>query len=194
MKSKILTFALLVSSLISFGQVEKNSKDRSRFGVRGGVNYSNIIYGGDADFKPKVGFNIGGTYNVVSSKKFTLPWELLYSKIGSTEGDVDFDISMININFMANYYLNKNVYLEGGIPFSVFLSAKTFNNKTNKEYDFMEETTAGLDVGLAVGVGYEFTNRMLVNVRYSYGFLPVFISDDNSSHLSNLSLNIGYSF
>lgn len=193
MKTKILTFALLVSSLITFGQVEKNSKDRSRFGVRGGLNYSNIIYGGDIDFKPKVGFNLGGTYNLVSGKKLTLPVELLYSKIGSSTDFTDIDFSFININFMANYFVNKNFFLEAGMPMTIYLSAKSTDKSTNASTNILEETS-GVDVALGLGIGYEFTNRTYVNLRYSYGLLPIFNSDNNSSHLSNLSLNFGYTF
>lgn len=193
MKTKILTYALLISSLITLGQVEKNSKDRSRFGVRGGLNYSNIIYGGSIDFQPKVGFSLGGTYNLVSGKKLTLPMELLYSKIGSKTDYADYDFSILNVNFMINYYTSKNFFLEGGMITGYYLTAEEKDSFTNSTRNISDQLM-GVDISLGVGLGYEFTNRTFLNLRYAYGILPLLSEDDKNSHVSNFSLNFGYTF
>ena len=194
MRTKILTFAVLIISASAFGQVENNSKDRNRFGVRAGLNYSNIIYGGDVDFKSKVGFSLGGTYNLVSGKKLTLPIELLYNKVGSSTEYADYNFSLMNINIMVNYYTSKNLFLEGGLVTGLYLSAKEEVKATNSSNNILTNDVTPVDVSIGLGIGYEFTNRTLVNIRYSYGVIPLFINDDNSSLLSNLSLNFGYSF
>lgn len=194
MKPKFLTFAFLVMSLTVFSQIENNAKDRSRFGLRGGLNYSNISYGGDIDFKPKIGFNIGGTYNLLSSKKFVLPIELLYNKVGSSTDYAEYDFSLVNINVLVNYFMTKNLYLEGGLVSGVYLTGKEKVKSTNLSRDILADDLMPVDVSLGIGTGYEFTNRVFANLRYSYGLLGMFINDDNSSALSNLSLNLGYTF
>lgn len=195
MKSKILTFALLVSSLISFGQVEKNSKDRNRFGIKAGLNYSNIIYGGNVNFKPEAGYSLGFIFNAVSGKKLVLPVELLYNNFNSSTEYSDLKLSSISSNFMVHYYTTKNIYIESGILLGVYINDEGVTKVIGEPQNmFLDEKIFPIDLSLGLGVGYEFTNRTFVNLRYSYGVFSVFSYDDYNSNLSNLSINLGYTF
>jgi hypothetical protein len=197
MKTKILTFALLVSSLVTFGQVEKNSKDRNRFGIKAGLNYSNIIYGGNVDFKPGVGYSLGLIFNAVSSKKLVLPVELLYNKFNSSTKYSDLNLSSVNVNFMLHFYTSKNFYIETGLLFSYYINEEGVTKVLGPREFIIIDLPPRLmefDIAPGVGIGYEFTNRTFVNLRYSYGILGVFLLDDYKSAFSNLSLNVGYSF
>lgn len=201
MKKTLLTIAVLLINLVVFAQVEKNAKDRSRFGIKAGPNYSTVFNGSDEKFKPKVGFNIGGFYNTISGKKLTLPIEIMYVKYStsSTYNSISahntYDFSAINMNVMFNYFVNKHFYVEGGMVGGLYINGSSTYKEKNTKFDLIEgDYLMPADVSLGAGIGYELTNRAFFNLRSNYGLLPLFIEDDNSAHLFSTVFNIGYTF
>ncbi|WP_456314955.1 outer membrane beta-barrel protein [Pseudomonas shirazensis] len=75
---KIILSAIAV---MAFGSM---NAQETRFGVKGGLNLSNIV-GGDVDgTKSLVGFHVGGLAEIKITDKFAIQPELLYSAQGFT--------------------------------------------------------------------------------------------------------------
>jgi hypothetical protein len=167
MKKNIL---VLVAVLV-FGA---SNAQEVKFGVKGGMNVSDFIGKTDgADFKSRVGFNVGGFIAIKFSEQFTLQPEVLFSEQGAKldnledvivnlyeDGNAKFKLSYINIPIMFKCYIDEKFNLEFGPQIGFLTSAKIavklndYNQTVSKDAkDFFES----IDLGLNVGAGYDFT-------------------------------------
>lgn len=207
MKKIILTMLLVMA--FGFTNAQK-----AQFGIKAGLNSSN--FSGDtegADFKSRIGFNIGAFVAIKLSEKITLQPEVLYSTQGAKvenvsamyngvnyTGDVKFNFSYINVPIMLKYYVADKFNLEVGPQIGFLASAKTstkidgFSQKTDQDVKDFFET---VDVALNFGAGYDFTEKFFAGIRYNLGVSNIFNSEsggDSKSQNSVFSLSVGYKF
>ena len=205
---KIILSSLFVLA-ISFTYAQK-----AEFGIKGGLNSSNFSGDTDgADFKSRVGFNLGAFAAIKLSEKITLQPEILYSTQGAKAenitapvddmlftGDVKFNLSYINVPVMMKYYVADKFNLEIGPQIGFLTSAKT-STKLDGFSQTVEQDVKNyfesVDFGLNFGAGYDFTKNVSVGIRYNFGLSNIFkteAGDDSKTQNSVFSLSVGYKF
>ncbi len=198
-----------------------------KFGVKAGVNIATLT--GDAvadDVSMKVGFNAGGLAEIRFTDMIALQPEVLFSMQGARTVDRTNDIvgnrfeeessvnlGYINVPVMLKIYPTKSFFLEGGPQVGFLISAKSKNEDTSNFVDgtsIVESETVDikdnlktLDVAFNLGLGYDFTENLFINARYSLGLTNVYDTPDFLGGLGvteldakngTISVNVGYKF
>ena len=163
------------------------------FGVKGGLNFANI--GGETDNKLKTAFHAGVYSEVFFDYFLMMQAELLVSLQGHAADPNNAFASSLNLWYitlpiMARYNLGYNFNVHAGIQPAVLLSAKSVYQ--DQKFD-VKDQTKGFDLGLPIGVGYEFWDRKLnVTVRY---IIPLMnISQDAAFKRTNSVFQVSLGF
>lgn len=185
-----------------------------KFGLKGGLNLSN--WTGDtegADLKSRVGFNAGAFTLIKLSEKVSLQPEVLYSAQGAKiddftvnvdgvnyTGDVNFNLSYINVPVMFKYYVAEKFNLEVGPQIGFLTSAESvtkLNGYSQTDTQDVKDSFEKVDFGVNFGAAYDFDTHFSAGVRYNAGLSNIAKTepgDDTKMHNSVLSLSLGYTF
>lgn len=198
---------LVAVAILAFGSANAQAK----FGVKAGLNLADLSESGSGsgtDFKSYIGFHIGGFAEFKLSDKIALQPELLYSTQGAkfdmysadldANGNFTFKLAYINIPVMFKYYASEKFSLEAGPQIGFLTSAKgkveIYGNSAEEDVkDFFNST----DFAFNLGAGYDFTNKISVNVRYSLGLGNIADTESGDDYkLKNnvLLVSLGYKF
>jgi len=174
-----LTAMVLTNSV--YGQTEKQDP---RFGIKGGVNISNM-YTEDVDDKNTViGFNTGFFLKLPLTSNFSFQPELLYTTKGAElnysstliTGAATFSLGYIEMPLLAVINLTENVNIHGGVYLASLTNANVKNVSNVGLFNFEDELDKSdfemFDYGLVLGVGLEF-DKVNLGIRYEYGMKPV---------------------
>ena len=221
-KTAFLATALLATAAISSAQAQD-----IRFGLRAGANYSNLSGNikNEDTYNNKVGFLGGVMLNVplLADDLLSIQPEILYSQKGFENKPTEFSSVLgkqkregnVNYNYIDVPLLLRFKALgfvaEAGPQYSYLLSS---NNETKTTTTptvgspTVSETkdkndVSGLnrnELGYLAGVGYEATNGLSLNLRYTGAFSD-FVKSDNSTYFngdlknarhSAFQLSLGY--
>ena len=182
---KKLLFLSVALFVFSFAQ------GQARFGLKGGINYSNIA--GDLNnqdiYMNKVGFNGGiqANFPILTDGFLSLQPELLYSQKGYQYRDEKFTIlgvererkGKVNYNYLDLPVLLKvnagGLYFEGGPQLSYLMGIRDNTEEKIGSSDYKQTTIvnkddlAELEIGYAAGLGFQATNGMSLGLRYNGG-------------------------
>ncbi len=200
----------VVISLL-FGD-ELNS-DKVRFGLDGGVNFSNMNGIEEADFLEN--FNLGLYFDIQlkeRSKWFVHTGALLKSDLGArdvevysleepyldsafTGGSIERTLKYIHIPALARYKFTNHFFMEIGPMIGILTKATdVFYNDVNMEEDlsFTNKVTdqyKWFDAGIQAGIGYHLMKGTGVNfgLRYYQGLMDV-LKDNSSDPVNNQSV------
>jgi hypothetical protein len=171
---KILFVALMFMSTASFSQ-------GFQIGVKGGVNISNYT-GGNIQSDALVGFHVGGLFNIMFTKAFSIQPEVLFSSQGAkytnSGNKSNLKVSYINVPVMAKLNFG-NVYLEAG-PQVGFRAGENANNGNQTINNFAKN----LDLSIGAGIGYHGQSGFGVGARYMAGLSKV--GDFNQTTANNI--------
>jgi hypothetical protein len=177
----ILTLILILSINIVKGQSSETNS--VRFGIKGGVNLSNMYTKDVQDKNILIGYSGGLFFKMPLTSNFSFQPELLYTKKGSeldynsfVSGKASFSLNYIELPILAVINLTENINIHGGVYVSV-LSNVTIKNKSNINlFNFESELTKSdfekYDYGLVIGAGFDF-DKIGIGLRYDYGMKPV---------------------
>ncbi len=208
MKKIHLVLLILLSATV-YGQKKKTQNTSSDFhlGFKGGGNYSSISGNDDLyTYKGRLGFHAGfvGKYNL--DGKMALQGEVLYNNLGThtefTSNDVftkgNLTLQYITLPVSFQYRIVPQLYAETGPEFNINLTAK---HKARDEYNWegdWKEYTKGFYFGWTIGAGYELSNNLIFNLRYSMGLTSPFknVGPLTADHfrLGNLQGGLSYFF
>jgi hypothetical protein len=185
-KMKKLIFSAL--ALCAFGFA--NAQDM-KFGVKGGVQFTNFT--GDGEWDGKTGFYVGGLVDFTISESFHVQPELLYSMEGAEVdmgefGTFDYGISYLRIPIMAKYYIMEGLNLQAG-PEIAF--------KIGTAEDAVDDAVKSMDFGLGIGAGYELENGLMFDARYNLGLSNIAEDGDEADvevKNTGIMLGLGYRF
>nr|WP_293293751.1 porin family protein [Allomuricauda sp.] len=205
---------LLVALLICF---TASAQLDNTFGIKVGTNYSQFrpdieFYGVKAlDFQGKIGYYVGGFFNISISDKTSIRPELLLANQGTrTLSEVYVEYVDYNKDPMAGEVVTKvnelmillpvNVgielverfYLELGIQPGYALKRTEVVKKLpfDPSLEGEKETYSNFDrfdFSLNGGLGFDLTDQLELNLRYSYGL----IERDDAYKTSVISLGLG---
>ncbi|MBA4747033.1 MAG: PorT family protein [Muricauda sp.] len=205
---------LLIALLICF---TASAQFDNGFGIKAGTNYSqfrpDVEFNGEKvqDFQGKIGYYVGGFFNITISDKSCIRPELLLANQGTKTSSefyveyVDFSdpivgevVTKVNelmillpidfrIELVERFYLElgiqpgyaiKRVGVTKKVPFDSSLEGEKETYSDFDEFDF----------GLNGGLGFDLTNQLELNLRYSYGL----IERDDTIKTSVISLGLGF--
>lgn len=162
-----------------------------KFGVKAGVNLSNVIGSDAEDTKMKVGFNAGGLVQIPVTTQFSIQPELVYSaqgfKADDEEGDeLKINSGYINIPVLAKYTSTSGFFAETGPQLGLLINAKAkLGDESEDIKDFYKKT----DFAWAFGLGYQTPSGVGINARYNLGLSK--IADEGDAKVKNGVIQVG---
>jgi hypothetical protein len=188
-KSKTLIYASLVLTFMAFNS-SKAQEDGTKFGIKGGVNFSNLYTDNVDDNNVLTGFNVGLYAKVPLADNIAFQPEISYTGKGAelvynnalVSGTAQFKLDYIEVPLLFVVNVTKNFNIHAG-PYAAYLiSGKTTNKSDSGSYNFEDNINTDdfnrFDAGLSGGVGLDF-NPISFGVRYNYGLTK--IGKDNNS-------------
>jgi hypothetical protein len=208
-----LSLPLHSQVLISLLFGDELNSDKVKFGLDGGLNFSNLTHTNGSKFLEN--FNLGLYFDIQlkeKSKWYIHTGALLKSEMGARGisvysledpgldsifigGDIERQQKYINIPALVRYKFNRHVFVEIG-PMIGFLTKANdvfYNTRKNDEdLSYTNKVTdhfKWFDAGVEAGIGYQLMKGTGVNfgIRYYQGFMDV-IKDNSSDPAWNQSL------
>lgn len=160
-----------------------SAKDGVHFGIRAGVNSSNVIKSGDVDISTgaKLGFNAAAFLEIPVIPAFSIQPELQYSQKGyksdgtylGTPYEYKQTTNFVEIPLLAKFKPSKNFGILIGPQFSFLTSTKTKYTVANTSHEQLvdqdnsnlRKNTLGGVVGLEAAAG-----PLVFDLRYSLDF------------------------
>jgi hypothetical protein len=185
---------LIGLSVLSFTFIQAQKK--FNFGIKGGINFSNMNNINDNSYKTiKTGINFGLLAEISLSDKFSIQPEILYSTqgvktdvyliapaypgpgpiFGSSTEKGKYIFNYIQIPILAKVYLIKNLSFEIGPSFN-------FLTKSEQKSDSQTFINIGKDFefGGALGLSFKINKTLFVSSRFFKGFSNAFHYDPNN--------------
>jgi outer membrane protein with beta-barrel domain len=163
--------AILIASLLLLLNA---SAQKTHFGIKGGVNASNLHYSypnsnTTTNTDSKLGFNLGVLAHLHASKTWAIQPEIMYSLEGASYktslGTTHINLNYINVPVLLQYMFKNGFRLEGGPQIGFLISAKEKTpNVAVTNNDF--EATA---VSIPLGIGYLTSSGLGLDARYVFG-------------------------
>ena len=163
----------------------------ANIGFKAGLNSYNISSNnGGFSYNSKLGLNIGMFGHIHLDKQLAFQPELVYSSQGAkytnsgTETTINLDY--INVPLLLQYMFENGFRLEAGPQVGFLVSAKS---KTNNATTDIKSSIKGIDLGLAIGLGYVDTKSGFgVDARYNLGLSNI------NENTSTKATNVGFQF
>lgn len=182
---------------------DKGSGFLMKYGVKAGLNMTSMS--NDMAFNPGfgigVGFRVGGFlnmrwgYRTENSSKGTGLWgfqpELMYSyqAVNTDAGDVK--MNYIAVPLLLKIYPTTAFSIEAGPEFSCLMSTSPSTMAVDGA-EIKVGDCKGMNVGLAVGLAYDFEMGLTVGARYTYGFTDM--AKNLKWKNSNIQVTVGWMF
>ena len=184
---KALKYIIIIIGIGVFSQAHAQMP---QFGIKAGLNLSNMSVDGADDSNILPGFHVGAFTSVpIGTSAFSVQPELLYSTKGmkaeyteSVTGEATYRLNYIDIPVYLVYNLARDFNFHAGPYVGFLLNAHTeFDSEV---VDFLEITSEDEDyfnsitVGLSAGLGFSLM-KFDLGFNYSFGFIPV--ADENKA-------------
>lgn len=155
-----------------------------RFGVKGGVNFSNFNGGVDGiDYSGRTGWHAGAIVEIGVTENFKIQPEALFTSQGAdVDGVGDFNLDYVSVPVLAKFYIVSNkLSIDAGPQFS-FLVNEAEEAFKNESFDF----------ALAGGLGLDITDSFFAQARYTIGLTEASKNAEVKNAVFQVSL--GYKF
>ncbi|HTH55922.1 MAG TPA: porin family protein [Cyclobacteriaceae bacterium] len=201
----IMSSCLFVAGQL-FAQQQETSNENgmtTKFGIKGGVNFSNLYINDVQKENMKVGVNAGFFVKVPLFRGLSIQPEVLYSNKGAKDsyggpgsilgsGEYRFNLNYIETPLLLVFNLTRNLNVSAGgyAAYLVSANVKDMNNDgtitgvTNLNADNFHR----FDYGLAGGVGIDI-QKVALGARYNYGLQNIGQSGSLSGNLTSNSKN-----
>lgn len=166
-----LVIGLALLLFYSFPKAQAQAEPSVRFGLRAGINFSNLKFTNGPETGTggswKEGLSLGGLMVVPVSKRFYLQQEYLYSEIGGeVEGtDRTYVFQYFSLPLFLRWELSRKLAFMAGPQFGLLINAKEDSAKIPSDQIHMEERSLGLTLGAEYGLFKSFG----ITARYMLG-------------------------
>jgi hypothetical protein len=211
MKRQLLVFIvgglLLASSAVRAQEQQTTTESnlKAKFGIKGGLNLTNLYVADVSTEHMKAGFNAGVFAKLPVTRGFSIQPELLYSLKGAKEdynnfvqgsGEYRFNLGYMELPLLAvvNIAPNFNIHAGGYAAYLVNANIKNVNDQ-GSVVGATELSTGDFnrwDFGLAGGAGFDIQN-FTIGARYNYGLSHIGKDDNLTGALTKNSKNAGLS-
>lgn len=199
MKKKILT-TLCLLGFISLSNAQESSTTGARFGVKGGVNFTNLYVDNVDDTNMLTSFNAGFFVELPITQGIAIVPELNFSRKGSEVQNTlltetyksKFKLSYLEMPVLLKLNLVPNFNLHAGPYVAYLLNAKTDvvdeNGDRVESFEYDTDDFNKIDYGLSAGLGFDF-NNFGIGARYNYGLSEI-NKDNNANGAKNSAFNL----
>lgn len=201
MKKTLLMISLTIITITAV-----KSQEKIQFGVKGGINFTNITSNILYNKEYKTGFHVGALVEIPFGNKFSLQPEILYSTQG-VDGEVpliydlypggpvpqpllgEYKLDYIQIPVLAKIYLIKNFSLEIGPSFNFLV-----NDEEN--YGSISRSNFGskFEFSGILGISYKLKSRLFGSIRYVNGFTSALNRGSYNEDAKNFNFQFGIGF
>lgn len=188
MKCLFLIFSLTILNLTAI-----RAQESMQFGLKAGVNFSNMNSDIFLNSSTRTGFHFGLFTEIPLESKWSFQPEVLYASQGaeaevSMEGNprVKYQLDYIQVPIIIKWYLIKSLSLDAGPSFN-FLLKDTIDG---------EETEIGsnFEFGGALGTTYKFREDLFGSARYVYGLTNAFDKEFSNTFTTNFAIQLGVGY
>lgn len=174
MRNKIKTLAAFALIAISCNSIQAQTAT-SQFGVKGGVNFSNIYAKDVDDDNVLTSFNAGIYAAFPVGDILSIQPEILYSRKGSkltyNNNTSEFRLNYIEIPILAKVNVTDELSIHAGPYFAYLVDAQAKTNNNNPT-TYNNDNFNKFDGGIAAGLAYDF-GIVGIGARYSYGLSTI---------------------
>jgi hypothetical protein len=193
-------------------QTSNESALSTKFGIKGGLNLTNLHSNDFGDNHLKAGFNAGIFAKIPVTPGFSIQPELLYSVKGNKtdynnfvegSGEYRFNLGYVELPLLAVVNLAKNFSIHGGGYAAYLTNADIKDVNSNGTIQGITDLNANdfnrWDFGLAGGAAFDIEN-FTIGARYNYGLTDIGKSGNaTNTFLGNaknngLTIYIGFGF
>lgn len=203
-----LTTTCLVYSFTSYAQetqTEMESSTSAKYGIKGGVNFTNLYVDDVDDENAKVGFNAGFFAKLPVAGWFSVQPEVIYSSKGSKisynnpllgTGEYRYNLGYVEVPVLGVFNVTENLSLHAGVYGAYLVNSDIEdvddNGTVTQIADLDEDSFERFDFGLAGGVGFDIDNFSL-GIRYNYGLREIGKEGNFSNTVLQNSKNSAFS-
>ncbi len=200
--------ATLLAATAAFAQEQQTSVDTgmtAKFGIKGGLNLTNLYVADVSNEHMKAGFNAGVFVKIPVTRGFSIEPEVLYSVKGARDtynnfaqgnGEYRFNLNFIEMPLVAvvNLAPNFNIHAGGYAAYLVGANVQDVNSNGTIEgaTDLNADNFRRWDFGLVGGAGFDI-EHFTIGARYNYGLSNIGKSGNLSGDLTQNSKNAGVS-
>lgn len=182
---------LIVAAILIIAGITNADAQLLKFGLKGGVNFSNFNGGVDGiDYSGRTNFHAGAVAEIKLFQNFSLQPELLYTSQGAdVDGVGDFNLDYVAVPVLAKFYvISDKLSLEVGPQFSFLV------NDAEEAFDDVADGSdnESFDFALAGGIGLNITENFFAQARYTIGLTET--SKDAEVKNAVFQVSIGYFF
>jgi hypothetical protein len=174
---------------VTFLPVQSNAQGQRertdpRFGIKGGVNFSNFYTNDESQADMLTGFNVGIFGKVPLASFAAIQPELYYSRKGAevtynsliVDGRARFSLNYLELPILLVINLTRNFNIQAGAYGSYLISGVVKNqsgiNLFNFEQNIDSQDYNRFEAGLIVGAGIDI-GSLSIGARYHYGLTNV---------------------
>lgn len=204
----LLIALLLAATILTGGKAEAQDK---RFGVKGGLNLSNLSLEDNDDSNLRTGFHVGIWAGFPIATNLSIQPELQYSSDGTRwlqesseySADASLKLDYIELPISLVYNLSRDVDFHLG-PYVAFLAnasseatLKTGSSTLNLISDLDKDNFKSTDFGMQAGMRFHL-NPIYIGFGYKLGLTEV--AQDNARNYfgdaanRSIRLSVGYTF
>ena len=184
---KQVLILLVITSLFVCAQstnVKAQKTNSQTFGIKGGINFSNLYAKDTEDNKTLTGFNLGLFAKLPFTKTFAIQPELYYTTKGALStyssafisGNFQYNFNYLEVPVLLVVNITDHINLQVGPYLSYLLNGKVKNNSNVNPVDFEEKINTEdynkFDAGIAAGAGVDL-GAVSLGARYTYGLTTV---------------------
>ena len=184
---KHIIILLVFSSLFicaASTSVKAQKTNSQTFGIKGGINFSNLYVKDANDNKMLTGFNLGLFAKLPVSSTFAIQPELYFTTKGAQttynstfiNGSVQYNFNYLEVPLLFVVNISDNFNLHAGPYVSYMLNGKVKNKSNVSSGDFDEKINTEdynkFDAGIAAGAGVDL-GAISLGARYTYGLTKV---------------------
>ena len=194
MKKKILLISIAILTLTT----TVKSQEKIQFGIKGGVNFTNMSSDILIEKEYKTGFHIGVLSEIPFGDKFFLQPEINYSTYGSKGKEIMFGGSPITTEYKLDYiqipilvkiYLYKGFSIEIGPSFNFLV-----NEKKIRESNTITDIVEKFEFSGILGVSYKLSRGLIGSFRYTNSLTNALNQDYSETNNYGFLIGIGYLF
>lgn len=188
MRNSIILFTtslLLMFIMHSPCEAQRNRDPNTpRFGIKGGVNFSNLYTNDASKAKMLIGFNLGVFGKVPITNRIAVQPELYFTTKGAevtynslfVDGTAVFHLNYMELPLLLVVNITDNFNLQAG-PYGSFMISGIVKNESNINlFNFEQNIKTGdynrFDTGFAIGAGIDI-GAINLGARYYYGLTNV---------------------
>jgi opacity protein-like surface antigen len=176
----------VIISAVLFLLIKGASAQHVEYGIKGGVNFSNISNdAADTKADSKTGFHFGGLAHIHLTRAFAIQPEIVYSTQGAEYGSGKLKLNYINVPVLAQYMFGDGFRIQTGPQLGILTTSEFKRGNTETDID----NFSNADFSWSFGASYLSHCGLGVDARYNLGLTDV--TKSNTTDFQNRVWQLG---